>query len=76
MVEVESGHGKLSGFAHGLQALGVFEQSFQAVRECGGVPWWHDESIDAFGDNASAIRCGDDRETVRHGFELSESEAI
>lgn len=76
MVEVESGHGELCGLAHGLQALWVFEKRSESVRESGGVPWWNDKAIDTFSDNASAIRRGDDREAVRHGFELSECEAV
>ncbi len=61
MIKIELGYGELCGLAHGLQALGIFEQRSQAIRQSGGIPRRDDKSIEAFGDDAAAIRRGDNR---------------
>jgi hypothetical protein len=55
VIKIEPSYRKLRSLAHGLQALGIFEQRSQAIRQSGGIPRRDDKSIEAFGDNAAAI---------------------
>ena len=66
----------MRGLAHGLQALGILEQRSQAIRQSSGIPRRDDKAIEAFGNNATAIRSGDNRQAVGHRLELRECEAI
>jgi hypothetical protein len=76
VVKAESSYSQSGGFAHSLHAFGVLEQGLQTLRERGGISRWHNKTIQTIGHNTAAIWCGDDWQTVCHGLELGECEAI